>query len=1073
MLLFLALLAAAALPGIAEVRVWEGTLSLPAYEEGPPDVNPPFDAFVSGKFNYPYTLRTNLTNERKDHNWRALFLENEYLKCSVLPDIGGHLYSCTDKVNGKEMFYANPSIKKANIGYRGAWAAFGIEFNFPVSHNWASMSPVDFAWHKNPDGSASVWVGNVDRVYGMQWRVELILRPGSSVLEQKVRLYNPGDLRHRFYWWNNAGVEVWDDSRVQYPMRFTASHGFRDIDTWPVDSTGTDLSIIKNQVYGPVSRFTYGSREPWMGVYHPRTKAGTVHMAYPWELPGKKIWSWGYDADAMDWRKALSDNNSAYVEVQGGLFRNQETYAFLPPQESLEFHEFWLPVRDIGGISQANLNAVLNISRPAKGRLALGVNVSHPVANATVLVKDAQRVISEQHTALTPEKTYTQTVTGVDANIKYTVEVLNTAGGVEISHTENTYDMTPSSEIRTGPQKRREYPSAGQRSEGDFLEIGNDEELNGARLNAYETYEQALKRFPQSFALNKAAGRLAVDLKRYSEAAEHLTRAQALVSNDPDIQYHLGVAYKSLGQTRNAQIEWERAELFRGWRPAALMQLARLYAQRGDTNSALEQIRRVTSEFPNTIRAGGIEIALLRHAGQNGSAKERLLYWRELDPTSSMLRYEAIKLGQRDDALWLHLAADPQRVLDIVTEYMHLGLWGDAVELLDRRYPAVDPVTAEPGSLLPQDHPMVAYFRGYCREKMSQPGAADFRAASKLSTQYVFPSRPEAFDVLRKALEQDGRDATAHFLLGSLYMSGGMADQAMGEWESARSVNRNIPVLHRNLGMTLLLVKKSPEQALNVLREGMDIDRRNIEIYTGVEQALSILGRPAGERVQALQRYPAGKAIPQVLAFDLALALAESGRGDEADRLFQNRFFSREEGGINVRQIYLEVQLQKALALARAGKRAEAASVLNGIGKEVSGLAFTRDGQQAFVNNPRFQYLLGEAQALAGNEQAARQHWSAAARSVKGMPVNAAFAYKAAQKLGEASGPEWHSTLEDALSRTSVSDDEDVPNGLVAYARGVLLQELGRTDDAARVLRGALYLPDRLMSHYLIRSALI
>jgi hypothetical protein len=151
----------------AEVRVWESTLTLPTYEEGQPDPNPPFDIFATSRFNYPYTLRENLTNRREEHAWRAVYLENEYLKCSVLPDIGGHLYTCVDKISGQPMFYANPSIKKAQIGYRGAWAAFGIEFNFPVSHNWASMSPVDFAYSKHDDGSASVTVGNIDRVYGM------------------------------------------------------------------------------------------------------------------------------------------------------------------------------------------------------------------------------------------------------------------------------------------------------------------------------------------------------------------------------------------------------------------------------------------------------------------------------------------------------------------------------------------------------------------------------------------------------------------------------------------------------------------------------------------------------------------------------------------------------------------------------------------------------------------------------------------------------------------------------------------------------------------------------------------
>src|SRR6266850_3079202 len=249
MALFL-FLVVSSFPIQAQVRVWEGILDLPAYEEGAPDPNPSFDQFAIGRFSYPYTLRKQITDQRSEHLWRAIYLENEYLKCSVLPDLGGHIYTCIDKISGQPMFYANPSIKKARIGYRGAWAAFGIEFNFPVSHNWVSLSPVDFALSRSPDGSASIWVANVDRVYGLQWRVELRLRPGSALLEQHVALYNPGPVRRRFYWWNNAGVRVHDDSRIAYPMRNTASHGFREVDTWPVDSKGVDLSIVGNHLYG-------------------------------------------------------------------------------------------------------------------------------------------------------------------------------------------------------------------------------------------------------------------------------------------------------------------------------------------------------------------------------------------------------------------------------------------------------------------------------------------------------------------------------------------------------------------------------------------------------------------------------------------------------------------------------------------------------------------------------------------------------------------------------------------------------------------------------------------------------
>jgi hypothetical protein len=125
------------------VRVWEDSLVLPTYEEGPPDVNAPFDIFTSTRFNYPYTLRTQLTTNRTSRRWRTLNLENEYLRCIILPDLGGHLYTCVDKINNRDLFYANTAIKFASVAYRGAWAALGIEFNFPVSHNWMTVSPVD------------------------------------------------------------------------------------------------------------------------------------------------------------------------------------------------------------------------------------------------------------------------------------------------------------------------------------------------------------------------------------------------------------------------------------------------------------------------------------------------------------------------------------------------------------------------------------------------------------------------------------------------------------------------------------------------------------------------------------------------------------------------------------------------------------------------------------------------------------------------------------------------------------------------------------------------------------------
>jgi tetratricopeptide (TPR) repeat protein len=1059
------------------VRAWEGHLDLPTYEEGLPDVNPPFEAFEGRpRLNYPYTLRENLSDRRAVARWRTLNLENEHLKVTVLPDLGGHLYSCVDKANGAEMFYANGAIKKARVAYRGAWTALGIEFNFPVSHNWVTSSPVDFALERHADGSASIWVGNQDRVYGMQWRVALTLRPGVARLEQDVALYNPSDTRHRFYWWNNAGVRVWDDSRIEYPMRFTASHGFREVDTWPVNRAGVDLSVVGHHTFGPVSEFSHGSREPFMGVYHPRTGAGVVHYSGPLDAPTKKIWSWGSDPDGLDWRKALSDDESAYVEVQAGLFRNQETYAFLGPQESIRFTEHWMPVREIGGITRANPEAVLHLVRTAGGDtvdLSLGLNLTRTVSGGSLVLKDGERVVKSEPLTASPADAVRRTFAGLPAAPRYTVEVRGPSGDVLLAHTEDRYDMLPAAEIRVGPQPAREMPPPDRRSEGDLLETAADQELNGRRLAAWATYEGGRQRFPESLGLLKAAGRLAVDLQRYPEAAELLEKAHARQTTDPETAYYLGLAHAALGDERKARAGWEAAHHFRAFRAAALLKVAQADARAGDAARALARLREAGRTSPDAVRAGALEVALLRRTGRAVEARKILREWRAVDPASSRLRYEAVRLGAADPALWSHLGADPDRVLDLAVEYMAAGAWDDALDLLDRRYPASGGLLTEPGAVAPQDHPEVVYYRGYCREKQGGSGRADYDAASRLSTRYVFPSRPESRLVLQRALLANPQDATARFLLGDLLLASGQSSEAIGEWEEARRVDKKLPVLHRNLGRALLLTRDDAEGALAVFLEGLSSDPRNVDLYQGADQALSLLGRPVAERVEALGRYPDPAQMPGELRQRLALALAEAGRGGEAEGLLAEGFFSREEAGTNVRQVFLEIRLLEALALARAGRGPEALAIVDGLGREVAGFPFTKDGLAAFVDSPRVRYAAGEVAALAGDTEKARAHWQKATAGRDSFFRALPYAYRAAQRLGGADEAAWRARLESSLadSERSLERGTGFP-GVMVSSQGLLLRALGREEEARARFRRALLMPDQRLSHLVSRRAL-
>ncbi len=1060
--LFLLLCAAAAAQTVPPVKVWQGELTIPTNLEGPPNVNPPFDSFSPARSNYPYTLRESITAQRQDQRWRALFLENEYLKCSVLPDIGGHLYSCLDKTNGMEMFYANRTIKRAQVGYRGAWAAFGIEFNFPVSHNWASMSPVDFAALQHPDGSASVWVANRDRVYSMQWRVELILRPGSQVLEERIRLFNPSPIRHRFYWWNNAAAEVWDDTRIIYPQHLSASHGFTFVDTWPVNQAGLDLSVVKNHTAGPVSQFTHRSREPYMAVYHPSKRAGLVHFAYPDEVPAKKIWAWGVDADGLDWRKALSDDNSAYVEIQGGLFRNQETYAFLQPQETLEFREFWIPVRDLGGIARANLKAVVNIDRSSTPRLALQVTEKLAGARLEVIPAGSSTPVLNETLNLSPTEILSRPL---PAQPVYTVRLRDAAGRTLLEHTEGRYDADGPDVEKPGPRPARKFAPAATRPEGEFLEIATDEELNGRLLPAWQTYQDALAKYPASYHLKRAAGRLAVHLMRYDEAARYLTQAQTDVTNDPETNYYLGLALAAQGREADARVELQRAFLYGPLRAPAALELARLAARAGDFEAALTKARAALSFSPQSTNAGWLEVVALKKLNRPSEADARLRHYLALDPTSALLQLEA---SSTPAALWRHLAAEPERLLDIVTEYIEAGLNAQALPLLERQYPAVDPIEAEPASVRPQEYPLITYYRGFCRERLGQSAAADYKLASSQSLQYVFPSRPGTLPVLNAALRANPNDASAHFLLGSLYMAGGRTTDALNEWQRARQLNPRIPVLHRNLGLTLLLVKGDTAAAAEALREGLPADPKNSELYSGLMQALYLLGRPAAERVQVLQRYPDPAAMPNALVYSLALSLTEAQRFEEAEKQFQNRFFSREEGGTNVRQVYLEVQLQKALAAAKAGRKAEALATLDALGKPVPGLDFTKDGFESLLRDARVQSLIAEAESLSGRQAEATRRLTALVSRTGGRRASSpVFSYRAARKLNLPAQTDLLAQL-----KTIAAADASAQPGIALYHRGLALQETGHPAEARAAFESAIKAADRNLSLYLSGEAL-
>jgi hypothetical protein len=600
---------AASHAGAAGARVWAGTIDLMTWEEGPPDPSPHLPVLGATKPWYPYTIRMNFGAQKRIEQWRALYLENEYLECIVLPDLGGRLYRCRDKLSGYEMFHANPSIKKANIAPRGAWAAAGVELNFPVSHSLTTVSPVDFRL-----GPSSVWVGALDRTTGMRWCVEFRLDSGSAVLIQTVRFENATGAPQKYSWWTNAGVTLREDTRFVLPVRQVATHGKTRIENWPTGRDGIDRSDPAKYP-SSLGLFAYGAAEGWFAVRHEKSKLATVHVADALDVPGKKIWAWGRDED-REVRERLSDDGSQYVEMQAGLFENQETFGELAAGQARTFRERWLPVRGLSGITHATSDAVLYA-----GEGTVEILATRPLSGAKLRIAGTTQTVT-----LDPAKVWARKV------------------------------------------------------------------ADAARVE-----------------LRDAAGKLLLAYPPEPSAA---------------------------GQAEPAH-------------------------QRGAVKEA----------------------ALARWAGNRAAAAAAIARAAALDPTDPIARFEQVRQGVADPGLWTHLAADPERVLDVADAYLGWGLDRDAAIVLGYRYPPVPANQREPGAVMPQDHALVVYYRGYVHQRLDRYAAEDFRLASTLPLTYVFPYRASSPAVLRAALAANPADAGAHRLLGLWLLYTG--NRAEGERELA------------------------------------------------------------------------------------------------------------------------------------------------------------------------------------------------------------------------------------------------------------------------------------------------
>jgi hypothetical protein len=485
-----------------------------------------------------------------------------------------------------------------------------------------------------------------------------------------------------------------------------------------------------------------------------------------------------------------------------------------------------------------------------------------------------------------------------------------------------------------------------------------------------------------------------------------------------------------------------------------------LESREGNLQLAANDLKEAVRTSPDDLRSAEELVAVLRALGQTSEAEGLARQWLARFPTSYFLREE---LRQPDNP---HLGADVDRILNTAAEYMRLGLYSSALDVLSRAYPQVPADQREPAEALPQDHPLVAYYRGYCRQKLGKSPADDYAAAARLSTKYVFPAGAMTYKVLQSALRANPKDANAIYLEGTLEFSIGLIDRGLDQWAQAQELNPKIPALDADIGRALLRVKRDPEGALAAFQRGTTTDDpTNLGNYFGLDQALSLLKRPAAERVAAIGHYPDVENMPADLVYEYALNLAEAGDFDRALGLFRNRFFMRAEGGTNVRQVWIEVRLQQALELADQGHCEPALKIVSQLGAAVPGLDFTQDGLQPILDTARNAYLAGRLEAGCGLTEQAKARFEQAASVTD--PGQAAWASMAAKRLDGYDQAQWRARL-----LSTLGEGAGATSSLRAYNQAMVQRELGNESAAEAGFRQALTMPDSQMAYHLSRLAL-
>jgi tetratricopeptide (TPR) repeat protein len=835
---------------------------------------------------YPYYFFDGFSKTGKGQKWQVVWMENSYIKVSILPQVGGKIWGAAEKLSNKDFIYTNHVLKFREIALRGPWTSGGIEFNFGIiGHTPSTAAPVDYFLCKNKDGSVSCIVGTLDLPSRTRWSVTITLPKDKAYVETNAFWYNPSPFNQSYYCWMTPAIKAAKDLKYIFPGRYSIGHDYSvPLEPWPVDKHGRDLSLYKNNNFSSSkSYFTVGEYEDFYGVYYQNSDSGFGHWASSDDVPGRKIWIWDLSRQGEIWVDLLTDTDGQYSEPQAGRLLNQSDHEFFLPCAADRWKEIWFPYMKIGSMVKASPYGVLNVTQTANS-LKVALFALQKINDDLVAGAEGKEFYRE-HLRLKPMEIYEKTIPVADPGKIFEVN---------LGHKLN-YSSDPRANDIQRPIRFQNYDET--TAEGLFLAANRyDKERNYHQ--ALEKYLACLAKEPLHLRALCRVAELYTRRGEYQKALDSARKALETAMYDSEANYIYGVISQRLGNLVDAKETLGWAARSMEYRSPAYSQLAEIYFLERNYDRTLEYAQQALDFNKYNLNAYQIMATAYRKMGKVKEARQILGQILKIDPLNHLARFETYLLEPTPERLenfqsMIRNEFPHETYLEIALYFVKLGLGDDAIRLL-KKGPA---------------YPPIYYWLSYLlKEKTPQESEVYLNQASALSAWLVFPFREESIPVFQWAAERRLNDWKPKYYLGLIYWVKGRVPEALQLFDECGQPDFGPFYLARGY----LFQEADPQKTLADLEQAVKVDEKSWRTWhylISFYQKLGVNDKALISAKRAVQLFP--NEVP--IQIDLVQALMNINRQAEAASILDKVEALPYEGASEIHGLFVKCQIQLAL----------------------------------------------------------------------------------------------------------------------------------------------------------------